>query len=62
MSLHEIRPCPCGSGLPSHWLTDARGIPCDQVCPKCEASKRRKYRPEIFTDASYQTDEPIDED
>jgi hypothetical protein len=62
MGLYDIRPCPCGSGLPSHWLCDARGIPCDRVCEKCEATKRAKYRPEIFTNASYQADEQIEED
>lgn len=54
------KPCPCGSGLSRHELRDARGIFCAFVCAKCEASKRARYRPEIFTNADYHADEPID--
>lgn len=52
--------CPCGSGEFPHMLTDARGIFCGYVCSKCEAEKRQGYRPEIFTDGSYEADEPIE--
>lgn len=55
-----IRPCPCGSGEPSQWLHDARGIPVARVCAKCERRVRAKYRPEIFTDSQYWTDEPVE--
>ena len=43
-------------------LRDARGIFCGYVCHACEASVRAKYRPDIFTDAEYWHDEPIDEE
>lgn len=56
------RTCPCGSGLPRYDLTDARGIFCAYVCEKCEEEKRARYRPEIFTDHNYWTDEPVEED
>jgi len=42
-------------------LRDARGIFCAYVCDRCEAEKRDRYRPEIFTDCDYDTfDERID--
>jgi hypothetical protein len=43
-------------------LYDARGIFCCYVCPKCEREKKRRYRPEIFTDPNYEHGEPIEED
>ena len=52
--------CPCGSGLARHELNDARGIFCGFVCDKCERAKRAKYRPEIFSNAGYEADEPIE--
>jgi len=55
-----VRPCPCGSGHDSWWLKDARGIECCRVCEACEDAKRKKYRPEIFEDASYATSEPVE--
>ena len=54
------RRCSCGSGLPSYALTDARGIFCTYACESCEAEKKRRFRPEIFTDANYYADEPIE--
>lgn len=56
------RPCPCGSGLWSHWVNDARGIPLARVCDKCEDAKLAKYRPEVLTNPDYWADEPIDGD
>ena len=56
------RPCNCGRGLESEALYDARGIYCARVCPKCVAKVKAGYRPEIFSDSSYWTDEPIEED
>lgn len=56
------RLCNCGSGQERWALTDARGIFCAFVCEKCEAEKRSRFRPDIFTDSSYWADEPIDED
>jgi hypothetical protein len=43
-------------------LIDARGIYCCRVCEDCEAEKKARYRPEIFTDSNYYADEPIDEE
>jgi hypothetical protein len=62
MGLHDIRPCPCGSGKDSWWLQDARGIPCKRVCEDCEEKERARYRPEIFEDSNYECDEQIEED
>jgi hypothetical protein len=57
-----MRPCICGSGLPSQRLYDAKGIYVSRVCAKCEAEVRSHYRPEIFTDPAYKVDEPIEEE
>ncbi|HEV3341106.1 MAG TPA: hypothetical protein VG125_12140 [Pirellulales bacterium] len=54
------RPCPCGSGLPSEEVLDARGIYVARVCDACRQEKLAGFRPEIFTDPSYDADEPID--
>jgi len=54
--------CRCGSGLRRYELRDARGIFCTYVCQKCEAEKRRGYRPDIFTNSNYWTDEPVEGD
>lgn len=54
--------CFCGSGKPRYELVDARGIFCCYVCEDCEAEKKSKYRPDIFEDANYWADEPIDEE
>jgi hypothetical protein len=43
-------------------LIDARGIFCTFVCDKCEALKRTRFRPEIFSDPNYEHSEPIDDD
>ena len=56
---------PCETGrhaAPKRALTDARGIFCGYVCDACEASARENFRPEIFGDAGYWTDEPIDDE
>jgi hypothetical protein len=55
-------PCWCGSGLPQRELFDARRIYCGRVCDKCEDGVKAKYRPEIFTDPNYETDEPIEDE
>ena len=47
----------------SWWDHDARGIPTARVCLDCQASKRAKYRPEIFTDRNYESEDcPIEPD
>lgn len=43
-------------------LTDARGIFCCYVCDVCVRDKSAKYRADIFEDAQYWHDEPIDEE
>jgi hypothetical protein len=43
-------------------MKDARGIFCTFVCDKCEAAKKRGFRPDIFTDSNYPSVEPIDDD
>lgn len=56
------KPCPCGSGLPSRWVNDARGIPLARVCDACEQKKMNGYRREVLTNPNYEADEPIEED
>jgi hypothetical protein len=53
-------PCNCGSGKPCWMLTDARGIPCGYVCEDCEKAKKAQYRPDVFEDPQYWTDEPVE--
>ena len=55
-----IRMCNCGSNNVSYELCDARGIYITRVCETCEDSVRAHYRDEIFTDAGYECDEPIE--
>jgi hypothetical protein len=62
MGVHDSRPCTCGSGQMSRWINDARGIPLHRACPKCEAEKAKKFRPEVLTDPNYEAEEPIEED
>jgi hypothetical protein len=54
--------CNCGSFYPKYELVDARGIFCTYVCEMCEPEKRKQFRTEIFEDANYDHDEPIEED
>jgi hypothetical protein len=60
--MNKIRFCSCGSGQPSHWQHDARGIPLCRTCPQCHQRKLAGYRHEVLTDPNYECDEPIDED
>jgi len=50
-SVHErpSRPCPCGSGEPSWWMTDCQGIELCRVCSTCEDKAMKKYTPETFS-------------
>ena len=54
--------CYCGSGLVSRWQYDARGLELCKTCSKCHREKMAGYRPDVLTDASYECDEPIEED
>jgi len=57
---YDIRPCPCGSGKPSEWQFDARGIELCRTCEDCHDRKMAGYRPDVLTDPSYWADEPIE--
>ena len=52
----------CNSGLYHEPVYDARNIYVASVCSKCRQEILSKFRPEIFTDPNYETDEPIEED
>jgi len=39
--------CNCGSGVESFWYFDGHQIELFKGCPKCEADKFKKYRPDI---------------
>jgi hypothetical protein len=56
------RACRCGSGLPSEWQFDVRGIELCRTCPACHKQSMRRYRPDVLTDPNYWHDEPIDEE
>jgi hypothetical protein len=57
-----MRPCPCGSGEPSHWQYDARGIALCRTCAKCHQRKMAGYRQDVLDDPNYESSEPIEED
>ncbi|MFA7121413.1 MAG: hypothetical protein WC277_08015 [Bacilli bacterium] len=48
MGLYDVRPCPCGSGLPSTWEFDKCGVPLCRTCEKCHDLMMKTYRPEIL--------------
>lgn len=56
------RPCPCGSGKPSLWQLDARGIELCRTCDDCHDDKMKHYRPDVLTDSNYVADEPIEDE
>ncbi len=56
------RTCPCESGEVRYELRDARDIFCSYVCSKCEDKVKSKYRPEIFTNNNYSSEEQIEEE
>lgn len=56
------RLCPCGSGQPSWWENDARGIPLARVCDACIDRKLAAYRPDVLADPTYWADEPIEDE
>lgn len=62
MSVHQTRPCTCGSGRPSRWQNDARGIPLCRTCDKCHRARMARYRREVLTNQNYACDEPVEED
>ena len=46
----------------SWWVKDARGIEIARVCDGCKSVKLAGYRRDIFTNALYQAEEPIDDE
>lgn len=58
MGVHDIRPCPCGSGQDSWWEHDGRGIPLCRVCPDCEEEKLAQYNPVVL---GYYDENDVDE-
>jgi hypothetical protein len=62
MSRFQIRACPCGSGKPSSWQFDARGIELCRTCDDCHDRKMAGFRPEVVSNPNYYADEAIDGD
>jgi hypothetical protein len=60
VSAKAERPCKCGSGLPSRWFLDARGIELERACDVCWPKEKLKYRKDVLEDPNYETDEDID--
>jgi hypothetical protein len=58
----KSRPCPCGSGKPSYWQHDARGIPLRRTCEDCHQREMSRYRKDVLTDPNYWASEAIEED
>jgi hypothetical protein len=62
MRNNSVRPCPCGSGLPSLWQYDARGIELCRTCDKCHSKRMLGYRADVLYNPNYQVDEQIEAD
>jgi len=62
MATYDGKPCPCGSGLMSRWVNDARGIPLARCCDRCRQRRLAEFRPEVLTDPGYETTEDVDAD
>ena len=59
--MSQTKRCGCPDDGGGSWeLCDVRGIYVALVCEVCEPAIKRGFRPEIFTDAAYQCDEPIE--
>lgn len=52
--------CRCGSGEPSRWFYDARGIELFSGCGRCAPEQLRRYRPEVLDNPNYDASEPIE--
>lgn len=52
--------CNCGSKQYPEALRDARGIFIANVCKYCRSKVMNLYRPEIFINPDYESDEDID--
>jgi hypothetical protein len=60
--MSDTRPCPCGSGLPSRWQHDARGIELCRTCVRCHTDRMKGYRPEVLADPNYEADDLGDDE
>jgi len=65
--LHWRKEAPCFKCEPEktvdiYELKDARGISCGLVCERCAPARIRSYRPDIFSNASYDHDEALEEE
>jgi hypothetical protein len=52
--------CSCGSGKAKSAQYDARGIFLTYTCDDCHDRKMAEFRPDVLTDLSYWTEEPIE--
>lgn len=59
---YSSKPCPCGSDLDAHEVSDARGIYIGRMCDKCEKERLKGFRKDVLEDPHYWHDEPLDED
>jgi CDGSH-type Zn-finger protein len=57
-NIEDKNKCPCGSGEHKYPVCDGYGIFMHYACSKCENTKNKKYRSDIFE--HYQADEPIE--
>lgn len=61
MAKYSLETCPhCQRETYAPQHLDARGIFISYACDQCWPALEKKYRPEIFTDSQYETDEPIE--
>ena len=60
--MNRERPCPCGSGLPSHWQHDADGIELCRTCERCHQKRMGQYRRDVQTVSSRECGEQVEED
>jgi hypothetical protein len=58
MGRYDVKPCPCGSGKPSEWQLDGRGIELCRTCADCHEKQMARYNPAIL---EYYTQEDVDE-
>lgn len=57
----SIKLCHCTSGEDSFVLNDARGIPVGRCCSECIDDLKDRYKPEIFSNPSYEFEDcPIE--
>lgn len=57
---NTLRFCGCGSKKLPFEIMDARGIYAGKACESCLQEKKSQFRPDVFTDNQYPTDEPVE--